>query len=102
MIMTNLEKMLLNNADELADKLTVPYYHVDGFIMGYTGPHRILYSIASEEVWWMRDEMRFFPEKGIDSFIYDPIWKDFNGTRNACKEGIKEWLKAEYKEESNS
>lgn len=101
--MTNLEKLLLNDADDLADKLTVPYYDDTGkysYMLGYTGPHKILFSAFPEDSFWIRSATDLLNLDDIVEVRFDMTWNDMNGVRNACKEAVKGWLKAEYKEEN--
>lgn len=88
--MTNLGKLLENDSEKLADVLIKEYIDVDGFIVGYYGPHGILHSIYDPNVFDIATDRTRFKEIVFSS------GPDIDHSRTECKEAIITWLKQPY------
>ena len=88
--MTNLEKLLEHDGEKLADALIKECIDVDGYVVGYYGPHGILHSSCDPDVVDLVTDTAQFKEVVFSS------GPDVNHSRNECKTAILKWLKQQY------
>ena len=88
--MTNLEKLLENDSEKLADALIKECIDVDGFIVVYYGPHCILHSSYDPDVVDLVTDTAQFKEVVFSS------GSDIDDSGTECKEAIITWLKQPY------
>lgn len=86
--MTNLERLLENDAEKLAELLVKPYYDEDGSFIGYIGPNQVVHLVYDP------DRVRIH-DRRIKQFIFeansDPYYH-----RIRCKDDIIKWLKEPF------
>lgn len=90
--MTNLEKLLENDSEKLTDALVKECIDIDGYFVGYYGPHGILHSIYDPTYFDLAIDKTKFKEI---KFTHAP---DIAHTRIECKEAISKWLNQLYVE----
>ena len=85
--MTNLEKLLENDAEKLAELLVKPYYDLDGCFIGYIGPNQILHLAYNPKYVRMNIDYTYVKECIFESGLNPYLRKD------KCKDSIIKWFK---------
>ena len=85
--MTNLENLLKNDAEKLAEILVTPYHDRDGSFIGYIGPNQVIYLIYNPE----RVRMNI-SSKTIKGYVFEANLDPYD-LRKKCIEAAKEWLR---------